>query len=107
MRTPAHRTNPRARHPPSYARARVRTDPLRVSPFAPLPGYAPKWKAVENAIKAKFPKTETSGEPTPTSSGAFEVDINGTIVHSKLNGDGHVDSPEKMEKILAAIAAAE
>ena len=71
-------------------------------PFAPLPGYAPKWKAVENAIKAKFPKTDTSGEPTPTSSGAFEVDINGTIVHSKLNGDGHVDSPEKMEKILAA-----
>lgn len=107
VRTPAHRTNPRARHPPSYARAHVRTDPLRVSPFAPLPGYAPKWKAVENAIKAKFPKTETSGEPTPTSSGAFEVDINGTIVHSKLNGDGHVDSPEKMEKILAAIAAAE
>ena len=76
-------------------------------PSAPPPGYAPKWRAVENAIKAKFPKTETSGAPTPTSSGAFEVDINGTIVHSKLNGDGHVDSPEKMEKILAAIAAAE
>ena len=42
------------------------------------------------------------GKPIP-----FEVDINGTIVHSKLNGDGHVDSPDKMEKILAAIAAAE
>lgn len=60
---------------------------------------------MENAIKAKFPKTETSGEPTPTTSGAFEVNIDGTIVHSKLNGDGHVDSPEKLEKILAAISA--
>ena len=81
------------------------THPCHYPPCSP--GYAPKWKAVENAIKAKFPKTETEGEPPPNTSGAFEVNINGTVVHSKLNGDGHVDSPEKMEKILAAIAAAE
>jgi selT/selW/selH-like putative selenoprotein len=61
---------------------------------------------VENAIKAKFPSVESSGEPTPTSSGAFEVVLDGTdLVHSKLNGDGHVDSMEKLEKILAAIEA--
>lgn len=69
-------------------------------------GYAPKYKQVENAIKAKFPSVESSGEPTPTSSGAFEVVLDGTdLVHSKLNGDGHVDSMEKLEKILAAIEA--
>ncbi len=62
---------------------------------------------MENAIKAKFPSTETSSTPTPEKTGAFEVNIGGTVVHSKLNGDGHVDSPEKMEKILAAIAASE
>ena len=59
---------------------------------------------MENAIKAKYPKTECSGEATPNSSGAFEVTVDGTLVHSKLTqGDGHVDSAEKLEKILKAI----
>ena len=67
-------------------------------------GYAPKYKQVENAIKAKFPKAECVGEATPNSSGAFEVVVDGALVHSKLEqGDGFVDSPEKLEKILAAI----
>jgi|TARA_B110000971_G_scaffold97315_1_gene100148 selT/selW/selH-like putative selenoprotein len=61
---------------------------------------------VENAIKAKFPSTETSSTPTPEKTGAFEVNIGGTVVHSKLNGDGWVEG-EGMEKILAAVAAAE
>ena len=47
-----------------------------------------------------------AGEATPNTSGAFEVVVDGNQVHSKLNGDGHVDSPEKLEKILAAIGAA-
>ena len=79
------------------------TAPLsRPSPFA---GYAPKYRAVENAIKAKYPNTECVGEPTPNTSGAFEVVVDGNQVHSKLNGDGYVDSMEKLEKILAAIGA--
>ena len=78
-----------------------------VPPRAPSSGYAPKYRAVENAIKAKYPKTEASGAPTPTTSGAFEVTVDGELVHSKLNGDGHVDSPDKLEKILAAIGAKE
>ena len=56
---------------------------------------------MENAIKAKFPSTETSSTPTPEKTGAFEVNIGGTVVHSKLNGDGWVEG-EGMEKILVA-----
>ena len=82
-------------------------DADRPSPaFVPFAGYAPKYKAVENAIKAKYPQTDCVGEATPNTSGAFEVVVDGNQVHSKLNGDGHVDSPEKLEKILAAIGAA-
>ena len=33
----------------------------------------------------------------------FEVVVDGELVHSKLNGDGYVDSMDKLEKILAAI----
>ena len=74
--------------------------------YSPLlrAGYAPKYKAVENAIKAKYPKAECVGEATPNTSGAFEVEVDGKLVHSKLTqGDGHVDSSEKLEKILKAV----
>lgn len=83
---------------------------LRRLPLAPsllFAGYAPKYKQVENAIKAKYPKTECKGEPTPTNSGAFEVKVDGELVHSKLTmGSGFVDSPAKLEKILEAIGKA-
>lgn len=59
---------------------------------------------MENAIKAKYPTAECVGQATPTNSGAFEVVVDGNLVHSKLeNGDGFVDSPDKLEKILAAV----
>jgi hypothetical protein len=46
-------------------------------------------------------------EPTPTTSGALEVSVGGTLIHSKLTkGDGYVDSPEKIERILDAVASA-
>jgi len=37
-------------------------------------------------------------EPTPTTSGAFEVIVNGKTLHSKLNGEGYVNE-EKLIKI--------
>jgi len=43
---------------------------------------------------------------TPNTSGFFEVEVNGTLVHSKKNGDGYVDSDAKLEKIYNAIQAA-
>uniref|UniRef100_A0A8B9K0B7 Selenoprotein W n=1 Tax=Astyanax mexicanus TaxID=7994 RepID=A0A8B9K0B7_ASTMX len=44
-----------------------------------------------------------SGESTPRTSGWFEVEVNGKLVHSKKNGDGFVDSDQKMAKIVSAI----
>jgi hypothetical protein len=38
--------------------------------------------------------------------GFFEVEVNGELVHSKKNGQGHVDTPEKLDAILAKISAA-
>ena len=38
----------------------------------------------------KLCKFEHTLEMKPGSSGAFEVTIDGTLVHSKLNGDGYV-----------------
>jgi len=36
----------------------------------------------------------------------LEVSVNGTLIHSKKNGDGYVDTKQKEERILNAIAAA-
>lgn len=56
---------------------------------------------------AKFPRATVRMEPTPTTSGALEVSVGGTLIHSKLTkGDGYVDSPEKIERILDAVASA-
>ena len=48
-----------------------------------------------------------SGEGTPTATGAFDVTVDGVSIHSKTDGAGYVDSPDKLEKILAAIGASE
>ncbi|BFZ12075.1 hypothetical protein BsWGS_15114 [Bradybaena similaris] len=49
---------------------------------------------------------DVTGEGTRTSTGKFEVTVNGKLVHSKMNGDGFVDRREKFEKIVTAIKAA-
>lgn len=47
---------------------------------------------------------EITGEGTPNATGFFEVQIvGGKLVHSKKNGDGYVDSNEKLTKIISAI----
>ena len=58
-------------------------------------------------------KVTVSGEevskkdnPNDPKRGTFKVAVNGTVVHSKKDGDGHVDSDEKVEKIFAAIQKA-
>jgi len=44
--------------------------------------------------------TECAMAPTPTTSGAMEVQvIGGPLVHSKLGGMGHVDSQDKEDAI--------
>lgn len=47
-----------------------------------------------------------TGESTPEVSGYLEVEVNGTLVHSKKNGDGYIDSAPKLKKITDAIDAA-
>ena len=49
---------------------------------------------------------EVTGESTPGITGWLEVEVNGTLVHSKKNGDGYVDSEAKLKKIKDAIEAA-
>ena len=45
-------------------------------------------------------------EPTPTTTGALEVSVANELIHSKLSrGDGYVDSPEKIERILDAVGS--
>lgn len=55
--------------------------------------------AIERAILAQYPSATVSGEPTPHRSGALEVVVGTQLVHSKLNGDGYVDAPEKIERM--------
>jgi hypothetical protein len=48
-----------------------------------------------------------SGEATPGATGALEVQVvDGPLLHSKLNGDGYVDSADKMTKILTGLGEA-
>ena len=56
---------------------------------------------------AKFPSATVRMEPTPTTTGALEVSVANELIHSKLSrGDRYVDSPEKIERILDAVASA-
>jgi len=47
------------------------------------------------------------GEATPEVTGWLEVTLveTGQLLHSKKNGDGYVDSQDKINKILGAIQA--
>jgi len=46
------------------------------------------------------------GFSTPTTTGWLEVELeNGTVLHSKKNGDGYVDH-NKMERIIAGVEKA-
>uniref|UniRef100_A0AAR2JWK7 Selenoprotein W, 1 n=1 Tax=Pygocentrus nattereri TaxID=42514 RepID=A0AAR2JWK7_PYGNA len=66
-----------------------------------------QYTKLKTLLEGEFPgDLEISGEGTPTTSGWFEVEVNGKLVHSKKNGDGFVDSEQKMAKIVSAIEKA-
>ena len=50
----------------------------------------------------KLCKFEYTLEVKPGGSGAFEVTVDGTLVHSKLNGDGYVRE-DKLKEIALVI----
>ena len=70
-------------------------------------GYRPKFERLKAQLGDEFgDEIECTGEGTPDVSGKLEVTVNGTLVHSKKNGDGYVDSDAKLKKIVSAIEAA-
>ena len=59
-----------------------------------------------SAIKARFPSgVDVKGKAAAGVTGEFEVVMDGTVLHSKLGGDGFVDSEPKMTALLSKIAA--
>ena len=73
------------------------------------------YRLIQTQILDEFgaDKVTVSGEevskkdnPNDPKRGTFKVTVNGTVVHSKKDGDGHVDSDEKVEKIFNAIQKA-
>jgi len=70
-------------------------------------GYKPKFDRLKATLMDDFDgEIEMTGEGTPGATGYFEVDVAGTLVHSKKNGDGYVDNEAKLNKIKQAIEAA-
>ena len=71
-------------------------------------GYEPKFRKVKTELEGRFPgKVEIVGDKIPGITGKFEVELeNGTVLHSKINGDGYVDTPAKMDKIAKGIESA-
>jgi hypothetical protein len=49
---------------------------------------------------------EVTREQIPGDLKGFDVYIEGKLVHSKCNGDGNVDTEEKLEKLYANIEEA-
>ena len=60
---------------------------------------------MKQALDERFPgKIEITGDKIPGMSGKFEVELeDGQMLHSKINGDGYVDTPAKLEKIAKGI----
>ncbi len=72
-------------------------------------GYGAKCRSMEAAVKARVPAGAVafSSEATPGATGAFEVSVNGQLVHSKMErGQGFVDMPAKLDALCTAITAA-
>jgi len=68
-------------------------------------GYEPKFRKVKQALEERFPgKIDITGDKIPGMSGKFEVELeDGQMLHSKINGDGYVDTPAKLDKIAQGI----
>lgn len=70
-------------------------------------GYKPKFTKLKTQLEDEFPgDLEITGESTPSTTGWFEVEVNGKLVHSKKGGLGFVDNDQKMAALVAAIEQA-
>lgn len=65
-----------------------------------------RYREARDAILSKFKdgSVEVTGGQTPDSMNAFEVQVvGGELLHSRRNGMGFVDTPEKVQAIQAGI----
>jgi len=68
-------------------------------------------EAIRKAVETTFAKAgkeniKFTSESTPGVTGWLEVSVNDRLVHSKKNGDGYVNTQDKMNAILNAIRTA-
>lgn len=69
-------------------------------------GYKSKYKKFKESLEKKISQgitLEFEYEKTKGLSGAFEVSIDGELVHSKKGGNGFVDNDTKMAAVVKAI----
>ena len=69
--------------------------------------YKPKFKQLKSQLENLFTKNEIQvvGQEISGAVGYFEVEVesNNLLLHSKRNGQGFVDTPSKLEKIVQDI----
>ena len=88
-----------------HARSSGRTRSRHAAPCAAR--ARTQYRAIKAAIEARFPGAVTvTGEGTPGATGFLEVQVvGGQLLHSKKNGQGYVDTAEKMEAMCVRCAA--
>ena len=71
-------------------------------------GYRPKYEKFKDQLTKKLPDVDLEFDSygTPGVTGYFEVKVNDTLIHSKKNGDGYMDSEEKLQKVVDAVKEA-
>lgn len=71
-------------------------------------GYKPKFQKIKKELEQVFgDAVYVTGEGTTYSTGWLEVQVvGGKLLHSKKNGDGYVDSTQKMQRIIKGVEEA-
>jgi selT/selW/selH-like putative selenoprotein len=70
-------------------------------------GYGRRYNSFAAELKGEFGDNITvTGQSTPTATSKFEVTVDGRLIHSKIGGQGFVDSEQKLMGIFAQIEAA-
>merc|ERR1712168_1553877 len=65
-------------------------------------------REIQGSTHQKLPDVDLEFDSygTPGVTGYFEVKVNDTLIHSKKNGDGYMDSEEKLQKVVDAVKEA-
>jgi len=71
-------------------------------------GYGSKFQRIKVELEDMYgDEISVEGYGTPGATGWLEVQIEGgKLLHSKKNGDGYVDTKQKMQNIIIGVAEA-